>query len=95
MPDCETCREKDVTIQALRAILEVACRELPCGCHPRLISLGQPARFVGGCDAPVMAFAAFVCTDCGVWFCSRACARLHFASHPPEISEPKAEEAHA
>lgn len=65
----------------LEATVREACRELPCGAHPRLESLGQPARFRGGCGKPVIAPEAIVCADCMAWFCSRDCARNHFATH--------------
>lgn len=62
-------------------LLAGLCRELPCGAHPRLLSLGQPALFVGGCGVAVIAPLAIVCADCGAWFCCRDCAYKHFGSH--------------
>ena len=64
-----------------RELLEAALRVLPCGSHPRLLSLGQPARFAGGCGEPIFAFEAIRCADCMAWFCSRDCAVRHFKSH--------------
>lgn len=72
-------------VRELNEALAEFGRELPCGSHPRLESLGQPAKFTGGCGKLIIASEAIVCADCLAWFCSRDCAYRHFNSdHPGE-----------